>query len=162
VSSRLAEAIARTPGLDATAAGKALFFGADGKPLGVGAILKNAALAKTLRLIADKGPEAFYHGKIAQSIMAAAAKAPNNPPRITAADFAAYATKTRPALCGFYRAYKICSMGPPSSGGSTMIAMLKMLEPFDLPHLAPDSVEAVHLIAEASRLAYADRDRYLG
>jgi gamma-glutamyltranspeptidase/glutathione hydrolase len=161
-SPRLAETIAKTPGLDATQAGRARYFTADGKPIAAGTLIKDADLAKTLKLIAEKGPDAFYKGRIARAIITAAATAPHYPTRITAADLTGYKAKTRPPLCGLYRAYKICSMGPPSSGGSTMLALLKLLEPFDLAALKPSAPEALHLIAEASRLAYADRERYLG
>jgi gamma-glutamyltranspeptidase / glutathione hydrolase len=162
VSPRMAESIARTPGLDETKAGRALYFTQEGKPLPPGALLKDEALAKTFRLIAAKGPDGFYKGRIAQAIIAAAGHAPHHPARITRADLSSYEAKLRPPVCGLYRAYRICSMGPPSSGGAVVIMILKMLEPFDLARLKPGSVEAVHLIAEASRLAYADRDRYLG
>jgi gamma-glutamyltranspeptidase/glutathione hydrolase len=162
VSPRLSEAIAATPGLDATQDARARYFTADGKPVPPGTRIKDPALAETFRLIAEKGPDAFYKGRIAGAIRKAAAAAPSHPARIAQADLDAYEAKPRAPICALYRAYRICSMAPPSSGGVTMLALLKLLEPFDMARLSPGSAEAAHLIAEASRLAYADRDRYLG
>ena len=80
---------------------------------------------------------------------------------MTAGDLAAYDAKERAPVCGAYRGYRICGMGPPSSGGTTVFAILKQLERFDLARLGPASPESWHLIAESMRLAYADRDKYL-
>jgi gamma-glutamyltranspeptidase/glutathione hydrolase len=80
---------------------------------------------------------------------------------MTMADLAAYKAKDRAAVCRPYRQWRVCGMGPPSSGGVTTLAILGLLEHFDLAALAPGSAEAVHLISEASRLAYADRARFL-
>jgi len=98
---------------------------------------------------------------VAEDIVAAVRGASENPGRMTTADLAAYDAVRRPALCLGYRSRLICGMGPPSSGGSTVLQTLKLLEPFDLAALKPGSLEAVHLISEASRLAFADRDQYL-
>jgi gamma-glutamyltranspeptidase/glutathione hydrolase len=81
---------------------------------------------------------------------------------MTAGDIAAYDAKQRGAVCGVYRGYRICGMGPPSSGATTVFAILKQLERFDLTALGPNSPTSWHLIAESMRLAYADRDLYLG
>ncbi|MEL6876103.1 MAG: gamma-glutamyltransferase, partial [Pseudomonadota bacterium] len=80
---------------------------------------------------------------------------------ITADDLAGYSAKLRPAVCSKYRTYKICGMGPPSSGGTTVQQILGMLERFDLSALGPDNAQSWHLISEAMRLAYADREKYL-
>jgi gamma-glutamyltranspeptidase/glutathione hydrolase len=80
---------------------------------------------------------------------------------MTVADIAAYQAKLRPEICGAYREYRICGMGPPSSGATTVYAVLKQLERFDLHALGPRSPIFWHLFAESQRLAYADRDRYL-
>ena len=80
---------------------------------------------------------------------------------MTVADLAAYRAKPRPPVCTFYRRYRICGMGPPSSGATTVQGALGMLERFDMGALGKDSPQAWHLIAEAQRLAYADRERYL-
>ena len=80
---------------------------------------------------------------------------------MTVGDLAAYDAKQRDPVCGSYRGHRICGMGPPSSGATTVFAILKQLERFDLAALGPDSPQAWHLIAESMRLAYADRDLYL-
>jgi len=80
---------------------------------------------------------------------------------MTAGDIASYEAKPRPPICGTYRQYRICGMGPSSSGGFTVYATLKQLERFNLSSLGPNSPTAWHLIAESERLAYADRDKYL-
>ncbi|ABQ69011.1 gamma-glutamyltransferase [Rhizorhabdus wittichii RW1] len=134
----------------------------DGRPLESGETVRNPALAATLRAIAAKGPDAFYKGEIADEIRAAIAGAKRNPTVMTAADLAGYRAKPRPAICGAYRGYRICGMGPPSSGAITDLMMLGMLERFDLKALGKDSPVAWHLIGEAMRLAYADRDAWLG
>lgn len=132
-----------------------------GKPASEGATIRNPALADFLQQIADKGPDAFYKDS-ADAISAAVAQASRNPTHLTAADLAAYRAKERPAVCSPYRTYRICSMGPPSSGATTVLQILGMLERFDLAKLGKDDPASWHLIAEAMRLAYADRDLYLG
>ena len=143
-----------------TAEGRALYFGADGNPLPVGTVIKNPALAATLQAIADKGPKAFYAGANPAAIVARVTTAPRNPEPMTTADVAAYKAKDRAPVCGTYRSYKVCGMGPPSSGGTTVLATLIQLERFDLAALGSASPVAWHLIAESERLAYADRARY--
>ncbi|MBY0284537.1 MAG: gamma-glutamyltransferase [Sphingomonas sp.] len=133
----------------------------DGKPLTEGALVKNPDLAKTLRLIADKGADAFYTGANAQAIVTAATTAQRNPSDITLADLAAYQAKERPPICGSYRGYKICGMGPPSSGAVTVLQILGMLERFDMKKLGASNPVSWHLIGEAMLLAYADREKYL-
>ncbi len=144
---------------DATA--RAYFFDAAGKPLGVGTTLTNSALAATFRQIARRGPVAFYKGPIASAIEAAVAAAPNRGGKLTSADMAAYAARGRPPVCTHYRAHRVCGMGPPSSGGLATAMTLQMLARHDLAALAPLSARAVHLIAEAEKLSYADRDRWV-
>jgi gamma-glutamyltranspeptidase / glutathione hydrolase len=139
-----------------------LYEGPDGKPLAAGATFRNPALATTLRRIAAQGPNAFYRGSIGTSITAAVAQSRRNPARLTAADLASYKAKERPAICGRYRGYRICGMGPPSSGAITILQMLGMLERFDMHALGPRNPQSWHLIAEAMKLAYADRDTWLG
>jgi gamma-glutamyltranspeptidase / glutathione hydrolase len=144
-----------------TAAGRSLYFGADGKPLPVGTIIRNPALADFLTQLATRGPDSFYVGPNAQAIAATVSKAPHNPAPMTAGDIASYDAKPRAPVCGTYRVYRVCGMGPSSSGGFTVFAILKQLERFDLSALGPNSAKAWHLIAESERLAYADRDKYL-
>lgn len=143
-----------------SAEGRALFFGADGQPLPVGTLVRNPDLADTLEAVATQGPKAFYSGANARAIVAKVTLAPRNPAPMTEADIAGYVAKDRAAVCGTYRGYKICSMGPPSSGATTLLATLIQLERFDLKALGKDNPVSWHLIAESQRLAYADRARY--
>ncbi|MBC7437682.1 MAG: gamma-glutamyltransferase family protein, partial [Bdellovibrionales bacterium] len=143
---------------DAVARG--YFFNSDGTPVAVGQPLKNPAFAATLRRIASEGPDAFYKGDIARDIVAAVT-AHRLPGDITEADLAGYEAKRRDVLCGKYRAFKVCGMGPPSSGAIAVLAMLGTLERFPMEQVRPNSTEAVHLFSEAGRLAYADRDYYV-
>jgi gamma-glutamyltranspeptidase/glutathione hydrolase len=133
----------------------------DGKPKAEGSIIRNPSLAALLRKVAAEGPEGFYTGSTAQAIIDAVAAAPRNPAGLTPADLASYQAKDRPAVCGRYRNYRICGMGPPSSGAVTILQMLGMLERFDLARLGAKDPRAWHLIGEAMQLAYADRDTYL-
>ena len=161
ISPQLAKSIAETEGLDTFEETRVYFFTPDDKPKPAGARLANPAFAETLKQVAAKGADAFYEGAIADDIVAAVRGASENPGRMTAADLAAYEAVRRPPLCGTYRVHLICGMGPPSSGGATVLQILKLLERFDLAALQPGSAEAAHLFAEASRLAFADRNRYL-
>jgi gamma-glutamyltranspeptidase/glutathione hydrolase len=144
-----------------TPAGRALYYGADGEPLPVGTVIRNPALATFLEKLASQGPAAFYAGANARAIATAVSTAPRNRAPMSEADVAAYQAKLREPVCTAYRAYRVCGMGPPSSGATTVAGMLGLLERFDLSALGKDSPVAWHLIAEAERLAYADRDRYL-
>jgi gamma-glutamyltranspeptidase/glutathione hydrolase len=144
-----------------SAEARAIFYQADGQPKPVGTLVKNPAFAKFLEQIAQRGPDSFYVGPNAQAIAAAVSRAPHNPAPMTTGDIASYEAKERPPVCGTYRVYRICGMGPSSSGGFTVFAILKQLERFDLSALGPQSPTAWHLIAESERLAYADRDKYL-
>lgn len=134
----------------------------DGRPKQVGEKVVNPALAKTLRQIAAEGPAAFYRGDVGKAISMAVAVAPRNSSALTAEDLAAYRAKDRPPVCGTYRTYRICGMGPPSSGATTVLSILGMLERFDMKTLGKDNPVAWHLIGEAMILAYADREKYLG
>ena len=161
VSPRLAQAIARDPALP-TLPASAAYFLPGGKPVAEGAIVKNEAYAATLRMIAKDGPAGFYSGTVAEAIVRAVKTSPRSAVDLTLDDIANYQAKKRPAVCGLYRTYKICGMGPPSSGGVTALQILKMIEPFDVAKLAPASPQAIHLFSEAQRLAFADRGAYLG
>jgi gamma-glutamyltranspeptidase / glutathione hydrolase len=116
-------------------------------------------LARSLRAIATKGPDAFYTGWIADSIAAAMAR---NGGLISKKDLAVYRAKARTPIRGTYRGYDLIAMPPPSSGGVTMVEMLNMLEQFDLPKMESQSADALHLEIEAMRRGYLDRARYLG
>ncbi|MES1984197.1 MAG: gamma-glutamyltransferase [Pseudomonadota bacterium] len=133
----------------------------DGAPVPVGTHIRNPALAAILKDVAAKGPEAFYSGANAEAISAAVSGAPKNPVPLTVADLAGYQAKERAAVCGHYRVYTICGMGPPSSGATTVLQILGMVERFDMKALGKDNPVAWHLIAEAMQLAYADRETYL-
>jgi gamma-glutamyltranspeptidase/glutathione hydrolase len=162
VTPRLNQFLARARTTAAlTAEGRALYYGADGAPLPAGTVIRNPALARFLEKLANQGPKAFYTGLNATAIAHAVSTAPRNPAPMAASDLAAYRAKPRPPVCATYRAYRVCGMGPPSSGATTVSGMLGLLERFDLTALGKDSPVAWHLIAEAERLAYADRDRYL-
>jgi len=144
-----------------SAEARAIYYGADGEPLPVGTIIRNPRLAASLAELATRGPDAFYVGPNAQAVAATVSNAARNPAPMTAGDLAAYDAKEREPVCGTYRAHRICGMGPPSSGATTVFAILKQVERFDLRALGKDSPVAWHLFAESMRLAYADRDRYL-
>lgn len=143
-------------------AGRALYFDEAGMPVSPGTRLRNPALADTLERIARAGPDSFYRGTQAQAMSAKVQSDTPRQPAMTARDIAGYEAKSRPPVCGTYRAYRICGMGPPSSGATTVIAILGQLEGFDMAALGPDSPVSWHLFAESQRLAYADRERYLG
>ncbi|MBF9150849.1 gamma-glutamyltransferase [Novosphingobium jiangmenense] len=152
-------AASRTGALDPDA--RALYYGSDGQPLPVGTQVRNPALAATLEMIAARGADSFYSGDNATLVASKVGTAPRNPAPMTTSDLADYKAVRRPAVCGMYRAYRICGMGPPSSGATTVFAILKQLERFDLKALGPQNPVSWHLIAESQRLAYADRDQYL-
>ena len=161
VSPRLHYLIARDKLLHKMAATRAYFFDALGAAWPVGHLLKNPAYAHSLRLIAEQGPEGFYKGELAATIVAAVRGSKFNPGTLTLADMANYVPKKRKALCGAYRVWSICGMPPPSSGGGAVASILGILQAFDLKSMVPNSEAAVHLILEAERLGYADRDRYM-
>ena len=144
-------------------AARRYFFDEAGSARPTGYLLKNPEYAATLKAIAAGGAAAFYEGPIAEAVVAAAKGAPNAPGDLALSDLAAYAAKERAPLCVAYDARRICGMGPPSSGGVAVAQTMKLLEPFNLGHGADAamSAEALHLITEAQKLAYADRDRYL-
>lgn len=138
-----------------------LYLGPDGKPLAEGARVRNPELARTLRRIADEGPDAFYSGETANAIVAQVVNHPNRG-EMTVDDLTAYQARERDAVCAPYRTWRVCGMGPPSAGATTVLGILGMLERFDMKALGKDSPQAWHLIGEAMRLAYADREAYLG
>jgi gamma-glutamyltranspeptidase/glutathione hydrolase len=140
---------------------RAIYYRPDGEPVAAGTIVRDPALAAFFRRLAENGPDAFYTGENARALSTKVRLAPRNPAPMAENDLAAYRAKERAPVCGTYRAYRICGMGPPSSGATTVFATLKQLERFDLAALGQDSPVAWHLIAESMRLAYADRERFL-
>lgn len=161
ISPRLYEVLDWVEGPERFPAFHALYFDADGNRKPVGTVLTNPKLADTLEILAQHGAQAFYTGVIAQRIIDTVGATEVNPAVMTMEDFAAYQAVERPAVCVEYRQWNICGMGPPSSGGVTVAQILLLLEGHDLAALEPGSLEAVHLISEAQRLAYADRNLYL-
>ena len=141
--------------------GARIFYGADGQALPAGTKVRNPALAAFLKRLAAEGPSAFYKGQNAAAIASAVSNAKHNPAPMTVADVNAMTAPEGAVACGEYRHYRICGMGPPTSGGTTVFAILKQLERFDMSALGSDNPVAWHLIAESMRLAYADRDKYL-
>ncbi|MGH6651733.1 MAG: gamma-glutamyltransferase [Sphingopyxis sp.] len=142
-------------------AARALYY-VDGKPAPVGTVIRNPAYAALLRDIAARGPDAFYTGANAKAISDAVAKSTRNPALLTAKDLAAYKAQDKPAVCTTYRIYKVCGMGPPSSGATTVFGILGMIEGWDMKMMGKDNPMSWHLLSEAMQLAYADRETYLG
>jgi gamma-glutamyltranspeptidase/glutathione hydrolase len=160
ITPRLAHLIAVDKFLAGNPTARAYFFEADGTPKRVGTLLKNPDYAATLRALAAGGADAFYAGALAADLVAAVA-APPHPGTLSAADLAAYRVIERAPVCGPYRAVTVCGVGPPSSGGVAVVQILSLLERFDLTASGAGTVASAHLLAEASRLAFADRDQYL-
>ncbi|CDH23119.1 gamma-glutamyltransferase [Xenorhabdus bovienii] len=136
-----------------------IFLRKDGTPFKPGDKLVQTDLANTLELIAKKGPDVFYHGKIPQLVEESSKKSGGI---ITAADFANYnITETTPVTCS-YRGYKFISSPPPSSGGVTLCEILNIVEDYDLKSMGFNSAAYIHTLTEAMRHAYMDRNTYLG
>jgi len=161
VSPRLHGLIAKDKYLKTFPAARAYFYDSEGAPWPVGHLLRNPAFAQTLRRLADRGANALYQGPLAEDIVTAVKGAPGNPGLMELEDLAGYRAKRREAVCAPYRAWRVCGMGPPTSGGVALLQMLGMLERFDLGALDPNGPQALHLIAEAGRLAFADRGLFL-
>lgn len=173
VSRRLHEQIAEDRHLKTFADAAAYFFDSRGEPWPVDTRLTNFEFARVLREIASDGADAFYVGPIADDIVATVSQAGRNPAALTAADLAGYRAERREAICAGYRRWRLCGAPPPTSGGITSLQIMTLLERFDLPAMAPamapatgpraglPAVEAVHAIAEASRLAFADRNAFI-
>lgn len=165
VSPRLATLLQDEPYLKKDPVAAAYFYDRDGRPRPSGYLLKNPVLAATLQQIADRGADAFYTGRIARDIADKVTHHAENPGGLSTADLAAYRAKVRQPVCSDYRQWTVCGMPPPSSGGIAVAQMLGILENSDMHALTPTAdglnAQAVHLFAEAGRLAYADRNRYV-
>ena len=135
------------------------YFKADGSAYEAGELLVQPDLAKSLELIAEHGPDAFYKGAIADLIVAEMARGGG---LVDAASLAAYEPVIREVVRGSYRGYEVVTMPPPSSGGVHVLQMLNILENFPVSEMGAGSADSVHLLAEVARLAYADRSKYLG
>jgi gamma-glutamyltranspeptidase/glutathione hydrolase len=153
ILSRGARVLRRDP------AAAAIFLHSDGNPMRAGETLRQTALAATLQAIADRGPDAFYRGHIPEVVEAGARQGGGI---ITAADFAAYrVNQTEPLRCT-YRGFTILSAPPPSSGGTTLCEAMNILEGYDLRALGFHGAQSIHLLTEALRLAFLDRNTALG
>ncbi len=178
ISGRLAAAIAsNAASLKRDPEATAYFFNADGSPKALGTLLTNPAYAKSLQAMATGGADAIHTGPIAADIVAkiASTSAPDGtvttPGKTTLSDLAAYEVKRREPVCTTYRnAYWVCGAPPPTSGGIIVASALGIIETFDMASLKPNAIDreggkatvmGVHLITEAERLAYADRDKYV-
>jgi gamma-glutamyltranspeptidase/glutathione hydrolase len=139
---------------------RSYFFDAEGRPRPPGFTLKNPELADTFEIIARDGPDAFYRGAIATDISDAIENDPRKPGTLSTKDLANYRALPRQPICIPYRGRDVCGAGPPSSGAVAVGQVLGLVEPFDLG-ATPFTPEAAHIIAEAERLAFADRARYL-
>ena len=149
------------PGLNRYKEARDYFYNPDGSPLPIGFIRTNPELADSLQLIADNGTQAFYLGPIATAIADKVQSITDNPGLLDKSDLASYQAKERDPICLPYKEYRVCGFPPPTSGGVTVLQILKLLEQHDLATFAPESLEFNHLFTQASRLAFADRGRYL-
>ncbi len=178
ISGRMAAAISGSAsGLSRDSEAVAYFFNADGTPKALGTVLKNPAYADTLSSIAGNGADAFYSGSIARGIVDKIKTTSGGSPAVAItpgltelSDLANYRAKRRDPVCTTYRDYWVCGMSPPSSGGIAVASALGILENFDLAPYKPTAIDieggkptvmGVHLVSEAERLAYADRDKYV-
>ena len=161
VSPRLATLVAGDAERLAVHPDTAAYFLPGGVPLAEGDTLRNPAYADTLRLFAQLGADGFYTGPVAESIVAAVQGAAGNPGVLDMVDLAIYRVKERAPVCAPYRFWQVCGMGPPSSGALAVGQILGMLQGHDLAALGPDNPESWRLIGDASRMAFADRGRYV-
>ena len=177
ISPRLHQLIASDSSLRSSPDMVAYFLNADGSPKAIGTRLKNPALAAVLQRIANEGPDALYRGVVAQEIVRKV-QGHANPGSLSLNDLKGYTAKERAPLCTDYQRWQVCGMPPPSSGGiavAQILGTLQALEARDKHYAlaplkpvktnAPAGIEpdpqAVHLISEAERLAYADRAQYV-
>ena len=160
VSPRLAAWLGMIKRFAAEPAARALYYNDDGSPKKIGDSVTNSALADTMQRVASDGARVLEQGPIAEE-MVARVRGHIRPGTLALSDLAAYRPIKREPLCGPYRLWIVCGMPPPSSGGIAVLQMLGLLEPFDLGKDKPNDLRALHLIAEAGRLAFADRERYV-
>jgi len=144
--------------LTAWPSSRKIFFKGEGRFFEPGDLFVQKDLAKSLRIIAKGGAEAFYGGEVGRKVVASVQE---NGGILTVADLEAYRPALRQPLRGKYRGYDVVTMPPPSSG-CHVLQILNLLEEFPLAELGHNSAEVIHLLAEAMKLAYADRSRYLG
>ncbi len=162
VSERLASSITRDKErLSRYPDTKAYFFTSDGEPLKEGSLLVNKPYAKTLDTLEKEGESAFYSGQLAKDIVKKVTGISDNPGFLAMEDFATYKIIERAATCVDYRQYEVCGMGPPSSGALTVGQILGIASHFNLKTMGPNDPQAWQIIGDASRLAFADRGRYM-
>ncbi len=161
VSPRLASLVAEDTERLGTFQSARDYFLPGGTPVAAGDRLVNADYAATLHALAREGADAFYEGPIAADIVAAVRGAGDNPGLLSLQDFETYEVVARPPVCVDYRGAEVCGMGPPSSGALTVGQILGMLGHHDMAALGPDEVETWRLFGDATRLAFADRGRYM-
>jgi len=140
---------------------RAYFFNKNGSPLVEGDVLINEPYANTLKLLATEGENVFYQGQIAKDIAEKVNNVTDNPGVLSARDFALYKVIEREPVCAPYRQYDVCGMGPPSSGALTIGQILGIVSHFDLKSLGATNPTSWQIIGDASRLAFADRGRYI-
>jgi gamma-glutamyltranspeptidase/glutathione hydrolase len=168
MSARLNMQLAAETYLKSDAAAAAMFYRADGAPLPAGAPVRNPAYAATLRALAADGADAFYTGPIAADIVRAV-RSHRNAGLLAESDLASYRVRIREAVCTDYKAWRVCGMPPPSSGGVAVAQMLGIFTARNIAVVPPvkeagdlqPQADAIHLFSEAGRLAYADRAQYL-
>lgn len=162
VSPRLEQLIQRglNPGLKKMPQASRYFY-PNGQALKAGDVKKNPALAAQFKQIAKQGAEYFYQGELAHKIVKAVQQSPIAPGKLTLSDLQHYQAKLRQPVCGEYSSKQICGFGPPSSGGFTVLQILKLLAPYNLAQYSANEPQALHLFTQASKLAYADRNAYL-
>lgn len=160
VSDRMANSVARDAERLARFPATARYFVPDGTPLAAGTLLRNADYADTLKTLAMHGAGAFYTGDIAQDIVQTVRTAPGNPGVLSLLDMSIYQVKERAPVCGEYKTYQVCGMGPPSSGALTVGQILGMAQHHDLT-AGPDDPQVLRILGDASRLAFMDRAVYM-
>ncbi|CAA0102920.1 Glutathione hydrolase proenzyme [Zhongshania aliphaticivorans] len=161
ISPRLYTLLVRMPKVAVNPAISAYFFSPDGQPKAIGTVLKNPAYAAALQSIASQGAETFYRGDIAKHIVKAVKSDKNRSGALSFSDLANYQAKQRQPVCSSFLEYTVCGAPPPSSGGTTVIAILKLLEATKENHPLRTEADFVHTFIEASRLAFADRNTYI-
>jgi len=162
VSERLHKMLLRERNrFDVDAKTKLYFYPDTVNPVSTGSRIRNPAYAQSLQIIAMQGVDSFYNGNIAENIVAKVKENSSRKGLLSIEDMRSYKALERESVCGLYRGYKICSMNEPSSGGLTLLQALGILENFDLAEAGKDNPVSWHIISEASRLAFADRNQYM-
>ena len=137
------------------------YFFPRGDPIDIGFLKFNKQYSNTLKRISILGADAFYKGDIAKDIVESVRSAKDNPGLLSMSDLYEYKAKKRDPICLNYRENKVCGMGPPTSGGITILQILGILENFELSKIYDDLEKSIHLITQASKLAFADRGKYI-